>query len=65
MLVGEEKPAAGINASSSGKCQQIDFSGIAAWSPFTSNVKYRVYIAVKESLEWRFVFSKPIQQGKG
>ena len=30
MLVGEEKPAAGINASSSGKCQQIDFSGIAA-----------------------------------
>ena len=30
-LVGEEKPAAGINASSSGKCQQIDFSGIAAW----------------------------------
>ena len=31
-LVGEEKPAAGINASSSGKCQQIDFSGIAARS---------------------------------
>ena len=29
-LVGEEKPAAGINATSSGKCQQIDFSGIAA-----------------------------------
>ena len=33
-LVGEEKPAAGINASSSGKCQQIDFSGIAAWLRF-------------------------------
>ena len=32
-LVGEEKPAAGINASSSGKCQQIDFSGIAARIP--------------------------------
>ena len=28
-LVGEEKPAAGINASSSRKCQQVDFSGIA------------------------------------
>ena len=31
-LVAEEKPAVGINVSSSGKCQQIDFSGIAAWS---------------------------------
>ena len=33
-LVGGEKPAAGINASSSGKCQQIDFSGIAACYQF-------------------------------
>ena len=29
-LVGEEKPVAGINASTQSKCQQIDFSGIAA-----------------------------------
>ena len=35
-LVGEETPAAGINASSSGKCQQIDFSGIAARTPRSS-----------------------------
>ena len=34
--MGEEKPAAGINASSSGKCQQIDLSGIAAGASVVS-----------------------------
>ena len=50
MLVGEEKPAAGFNASRSGKCQQIDFSAIAA-CPETLNLDKNWQLFVSCDLE--------------